>query len=190
MVQCMSVEANTRMRVPMAAKANDVAIFRSGHEAMRFAYNYNAQQYPMTIMGKMMRGGPVGSGRGLHGLDGAAIAGSVKRVIEALPHDLRQSMVARHTADSREYSVAVSALIRPAMASLGTGVHHTRMVFALICRYYGRPAVKLADLCDEYAMDAATMTRRWQRVRERMRAIESAAETAADGALVEAGLVE
>ena len=53
----------------------------------------------------------------------------------------------------------------------------------------GRP-VKLASLCDTYSMDAATMTRRWQRVRERMRALESQAMQAADDALVVAGLVE
>lgn len=165
------------------------ALFRSGHEAMRFAYAYNAQQYPMTIMGRMMRGMIIGSGRGLHGLDGAAVAGSVKRVIESLPGPYRYALVCRYVITDREFEAVFPELLRPATASLGTGIHSTRMVLKMICRYYGRPAVKLAEMCDEFGIEASAMTRRWQRVRDRLRSIESAAATAADDALVEAGLV-
>ncbi|THF55933.1 hypothetical protein [Pseudothauera rhizosphaerae] len=167
----------------------EAAIFRSGHEALRFAYAYNAQQYPMTIMGRMMRGRPVGSGRGLHGLDGAAEAGNVKRVVQSLPHDYRHALICRYTLSDREFAESANALLKPVIASFGTGTHYTRMALKLICRYFGRADYNLATLCDEFRMDAATMTRRWQRCRDRLKAVESAAENAADDALVEAGLV-
>lgn len=166
------------------------AIFESGHEAMRFAYAYNAQQYPLTIMARMMRGGVIGSGRGLHGLDGAAIAGSVKRVVESLPHDHRYVLVSRYAMTDREYEEAFPKLLQAATASVGAGVHSTRMILLLICRYFGRPEpVKLATLADRFEVDASTMTRRWQCVRNRLQEIESQASAAADGALVDAGLV-
>lgn len=172
-----------------ATMTKDTPIFRSGHEAIRYAYNYNSQQYPITLMGRMMRGMGIGSGRGLYGLDGAAIAGSVKRVVEALPHDHHYAIVCRYAATEDQFLTAVHELLGAASASIGTGVTPTRVILSLIGRYYGRP-VKLAALCDTYSMDAATMTRRWQRVRERMRALESQAMQAADDALVVAGLVE
>lgn len=165
-------------------------VFSSGHEALRFAYAYNAQQYPMTIMGRMMRGSILGSGRGLHGLDGAAIAGSVKRVVESLPPNYRRAIECRYAITDQEFERAFPHLLQPALASLGTGVHSTRLVLKLICRHFGRPqAVKLASLADEHSMDAATVTRRWQRVHARLREMESGAACAADDALVKAGLV-
>ena len=172
-----------------ATMTQDTPIFRSGHEAIRYAYNYNAQQYPITLMGRMMRGMGIGSGRGLYGLDGAAIAGSVKRFVEALPHDYRYAIVCRYAATEDEFLHAVHEMLGAASASIGTGITPTRAILSLIGRYYGRP-VKLASLCSQYDMDAATMTRRWQRIRERMRALESHGMQAADDALVIAGLVE
>lgn len=165
------------------------AIFRSGHEAMRFAYAYNAQQYPMTVMGRMMRGRILGAGRGLHGLDGAAIAGSVKRTVEALPSDYRYVLVCRYAITDREFEEAMPKLIQSAVASLGTGVHATRLVMKLICRYFKHPDVQLTTLCDEFGIEASTMTRRWQRVRDRLREMESRAGAMADDRLTEAGLV-
>lgn len=164
-------------------------LFRSGHEALRFAYAYNAQQYPMTIMGRMMRGSSLGSGRGLHGLDGAAEAGNVKRVVGGLPSSQVLALTARYTLDEAEFRRATGGLVGVAVNSLPTGIHSARLVLSLVVRYYRRKDVRLAELCDAHGMDAATMTRRWQRVRETLRAIESAADTAADGALVAAGLV-
>lgn len=172
------------------ATSTEQALFRSGHEALRFAYAYNAQQYPMTIMAKMMRGKILGTGRGLHGLDGAAVAGSVKRVVEALPKHYRYVLVCRYCLTEREFEDSFAQLLPPAMASLGTGGHSTRMVLKLICRHFGRPEkVKLAEMADEFGMDASTVTRRWQCVKRRLSELESLAASAADDALVQAGLV-
>lgn len=173
-----------------AARKDEDAIFCSGHEALRYAYNYSAQQYPMTIMGRMMRGKTMGSGRGLYGLDGAAIAGSVKRVIESLPARFTDVIICRHSQDTQERDKAIGRLLPVAVASLGTGVHSTRMVLKLIVRYFELHPVKLADMCEEFGIEAWTMTRRWQCVRRRLDEIERQANVSADDALIVAGLVQ
>jgi len=57
-------------KLPASSHIGEAPLFRSGHEALRFAYAYNPQQYPMTLMARMMRGPGIGSGRGLHGIEG------------------------------------------------------------------------------------------------------------------------
>lgn len=170
------------------------AIFRSGHEALRFAFAYSTQQYPVTIMARLMKGAGLGSGRGLFGLDGAAVAGTVKRHVEGMPAPASDVLGARYSVEVGQQLEHAARLVPAVMPALGTGVHHTRMVLALILRHFGVPGwdgqpVKLAALCDQFAMDAATMTRRWQRVRRRLTELESSAQVEADTVLVAAGLV-
>lgn len=170
-------------------------LFRSGHDACRFAYAYSSQQYAMTAMAKLMRGSIVGSGRGLVGLDGAAVAGTVKRHVESMDDRLHAAILARYEIDRRCAMVGASAMVQFVIPALGTGGHNRRMVMALVCRYFKIPGddgqqVKLAALCDAYGMSADTMTRRWSAAKHRLREIESAAQAAVDFALQEAGLVE
>lgn len=170
-------------------------LFRSGHDACRFAYAYSSQQYAMTAMAKLMRGSIVGSGRGLFGLDGAAVAGTVKRHVEELDSSLHAAIVARYELDRKVSVVGASALVQHVIPALGTGGHNRRMVMALICRYFritdeGGRHVMLSALCDQFGLSADTMTRRWRATKSRLREIESRAQAAIDGALQDVGLVE
>lgn len=54
-------------------------VFRSAHEALTFAFNYNGSNTVSVHMGDVPP--PAGNGRGLGGLDGAAEAGNVKRIV-------------------------------------------------------------------------------------------------------------
>ena len=171
-----------------------IPLFRSGHDACRFAYAFSSQQYQMTVMARMMKGSGIGSGRGLHGLDGAAIAGTVKRHVEELPEDSQLVIGARYELDRARAVVYASALIRCVMPALGTGGHHRHMVRALVCRYFhikgeDGAEVKLSSLCDQFALSADTMTRRWRATKARLREIESRAQAQADDRMTEAGLV-
>ncbi len=177
--------------ISTTVSTDDAPLFRSGHEALRFAYAYNPEQYPMTLMARMMHGVGIGSGRGLYGTYGAAVAGSIKRIVATLPEARRDALICRYARTESDYIPAMQSLLRPAVAALGTGIHPTRLVLKLICRYYNRPAkIKLSVLCDEFALPAATMTRRWQRVRDQLRALESEAMSMVDDRFVSAGLVE
>lgn len=169
-------------------------LFRSGFEACRYAYAYSGQQFAMTPMARLARGEQVGSGRGLIGLEGAAVAGTVKRHVEALPAPLPAALVARH-AVTREVALAAAAqLVEAVIPVLGTGGHHRHLIRALVCRYFkipdddGRP-YQLSRLCDRFGLSADTMTRRWRATRERLREIDSRAEVMIDEALERAGLV-
>ncbi|MFV5212708.1 hypothetical protein ACLIIZ_03135 [Azonexus caeni] len=170
-------------------------LFRSGHDACRFAYAYSSQQYAMTALAKMMKGGPCGSGRGLVGLDGAAIAGTVKRYVESMSFPAPLAIACRHELNREKLLQYAMLLVQFVMPALGTGGHNRRMVHALVCLYFGiRDAnghkIKLADLCDKYDMSADTMTRRKSAAFKRLREIESAAQVAIDERLKDGGLVE
>lgn len=171
------------------------ALFRSGNDACRYAYAYSSQQYAMTAMAKMMKGSGTGSGRGLFGLDGAAVAGTIKRHVESLDDQYHAAIMARNEIVRNSALVAAGALVQFVIPALGTGGHNRRMVLALVCRYFriadenGKP-YQLSNLCDQYDLSADTMTRRWRNAKGRLREIESRAQTVIDGVLQEAGIVE
>ena len=169
-------------------------LFRSGHEACRFAYAYNGQQYPMTIMAKMMRGCLLGSGRGLVGLEGAAVAGTVKRHVESLRGPSPSILAARYELDRAKAMAHTVRLVEYVIPALGTGGHQRHLVRALVCRYFkitdaNGKQIMLANLASHFDMSADTMTRRWVAVKHRLREAESLADSEIDGALVVAGLV-
>lgn len=171
------------------------ALFESGYDACRFAYCYSGQQYAMTALAKMMKGGPCGTGKGLVGLDGAAVAGTVKRHVEGMPFPMPVAIACRHEINrekARQYAMLLVQFVIPA---LGTGAHHRRLVHALVCLYFGiRDAngkkIKISDLCDKYDLSADTMTRRKAAAFKRLREIESASQCVIDEALKAAGIVE
>lgn len=169
-------------------------LFRSGHEACRFAYAYNGQQYPMTIMAKMMRGCLLGSGRGLVGLEGAAVAGTVKRHVESLRGPSPSVIAARYEMDRAKAMPHTVALVRYVVPALGTGAHHTHLVRALVCRYFkitdaSGKQIMLARLASDFDLSTDTLTRLWVATRNRLREAQSRAEGEIDGVLVCAGLV-
>lgn len=53
--------------------------FRSTHDALLFAYNFASMSYARPVMGDGM---PKPEGRGLGGLDGAGMAGTIKNLVE------------------------------------------------------------------------------------------------------------
>lgn len=186
---------NDRTYLSRRPVMDDDPLFRSGHEACRFAYSYSGQQYPMTIMAKMMRGRLLGSGRGLVGLEGAAVAGTVKRHVEALRFPSPEIISARYELMRDKALPHADSLVEFVIPALGTGGHRRRLVRALICRYFripdenGRP-IMLARLASDFDLSTDTLTRRWVAVRNRLREVEARAESEIDGTLVDAGLVQ
>lgn len=182
------------MEALVMAQSETAPLFSSGFDACRYAYSFSSQQYPMTVMGKLMRGESVGTGKGLHGLDGAAVAGSIKRHVEALQDEHHAAIMARHELVRDHAAVAAGALVQFVTPALGTGAHNRRMVLALICRYFRIPdengrQIMLASLCDKYGLSADTMTRRKSAAFRRLREIESRAQVLIDDALQEVGIV-
>lgn len=60
-------------------------LFKSTHDALRFAYNFNGTNVVTATIGIP----PAPTGKGLGGLDGAAEAGNIKRIVESLGDNVK-----------------------------------------------------------------------------------------------------
>lgn len=170
-----------------AARAESEPLFDSTYAALAFAYRYSTQQYQPTPMARLMRG-TIGSGKGLHGLDSAAQAGIIRAEVGKIREFERSAIIARFAVDDREGLAAKIRLIRPATASLGTGVHSRRLVDALVQRYYGK-RVHLKDLSEMVGMDGRSVSDRWHLIRKCLAQLEDRAIDAVEVSLQQAGLV-
>ena len=167
--------------------ALDDCLFDSTYAALAFAYRYSTQQYQPTPMARLMRGS-LGKGKGLHGIDGAAQAGMIRAEVGKIREPERCAIVARFAVDGAECIAAKLQLIRPATASLGTGVHNRRMVDNLVQRYFGQ-RVHLKDLAEMVGIHPNTMTDRWRSIRRVLSEIEDRGMDMAEARLQQAGLV-
>lgn len=170
-----------------ASRVDPEPLFDSTYAALAFAYRYSTQQYQPTPMARLMRGS-IGSGKGLHGLDGAAQAGIIRAEVERLRMYERFAVIARFAIDDKERCLAMLALICPATAALGTGVHNRRLVDALVQRHYGK-RVHLKDLAEMVGIHPNTMTDRWRSIRRVLTEIEHRGMDMVEARLKEAGLV-
>ena len=68
-----------------------MALFRSAYEALTFAFNYNGTNLKPLLLGPP----PKATGRGLGGLDGAAEAGNIRRIVHDLGHFFENFIIAR-----------------------------------------------------------------------------------------------
>jgi hypothetical protein len=170
-----------------ASRVEPEPLFDSAYAALAFAYRYSTQQYQPTPMARLMRGS-IGSGKGLHGLDGAAQAGIIRAMVEALNKPERYVIVGRFATEKVESLEAKAAIVPIASACLGTGVHNRRMVDGLVQKYFGRK-VHLGDLSEMTGVHRDTMTSRWASIRNQLRAIEERARDRLDAEMSERGLI-
>lgn len=164
----------------------DEPLFDSAYAALAFAFRYSTQQYSPTPMARLMRG-TLGSGKGLHGLDGAAQAGIIRAEVNRIREYERSAIVARFALDKDGIQAKMN-LVPPATASLGTGIHNRRMVDNLVQRHYGK-RVHLKDLAETHGVHANTMTQRWACIHRLLTSIDYRAMDLAEDRLREAGLV-
>ena len=57
----------------------DNYLFKNAHDALVFAFNYSGQQFGRSLLNTTMA--PVGSGKGLSGVDGAGQAGMIRAAV-------------------------------------------------------------------------------------------------------------
>lgn len=68
-----------------------MSLFRSVYDALRFAYNFNGD----NTVSALLVVPPAGNGKGLGGLDGAAEAGNIKRIVRSCGIKAEMLIVAR-----------------------------------------------------------------------------------------------
>lgn len=157
----------------MTVTEEETQLFESAHDALRFAFMFSGQQYPMTIMGKMMRG-CIGSGRGLSGLDGAAQAGMILGMLSELSMTHQSAMTARYAdeADKRFMQAVNKLSMEPSIAP--AGLSHRLERQALVARYFGH-RVNLGEVAEKIGVHRNTVGQHNRVIRERLDAIESLA---------------
>ena len=171
----------------LSLKIEDEPLFDSAYAALCFAFRYSTEQYPMSPMARLMRG-QIGSGKGLFGLQAAAQSGFIRAEVEKLPVFERCALVARFAIDKERYS-AMNELIRPATASLGTGVHNRRLVDNLVQKFYGK-RVYLQEVYEQYPeVNRKTLSQHWAMIRKHLTNLEYRAIDRIEIQFQEAGLV-
>lgn len=180
----------------------EAPLFRSTQDALVFAFQYSAQQYELSAMGKVMArvdGAHIPSGKGLVGLDGAAQAGFVRAEIGRLPPPYRAVLRARFgereapcpTCGShglnQDWKAAISQITNHVAYAI-SGLSHTYLRRVFVADHFGEP-VRIADEADRYGVPHRTAYDHRQKVREALRAEERAAFEAIDSRLREVGMV-
>lgn len=131
----------------------DEQIFSSAHSALLFAFGYNPEQYAPSILAKMIRGGVVGSGKGLVGMDGAGQAGMVLAEIHDLGEAAEHFLAARfapHYTDcscrnpcctgyrpSRTFREGIDWITEAAIGQLEDHQVNFRLRKGLVLRFFG-----------------------------------------------------
>lgn len=169
------------------AHAYEEPLFRSAHDALKFAFLFSGQQYPLTIMAKMMRG-VVGSGKGLVGLDGAAQAGLICLMVKDLPPLHADCLTARYALhEDRRFIEAVNRLcMAPSIAPAGQSHRLERQ--ALVARHFGQK-VSVVEIAEKIGVHRNTVNQHQRAIRDKLRAVEEAAYGDVSELMLRGGLI-
>lgn len=166
----------------------DDFLFESLHGALTFAYRYSGQQYSPSIMAQLMRG-PMRSGKGLSGLDGAAQAGLIRGLMQNLdPHE-RHMIEARYAMNEGERLRAMLYFMPVIIASMPTGVHSKRAADVLIQRWFGQQRLNSIQAGEQIGCHRNTVTPMWTITKKILKGILERAEESAYRELHNAGII-
>ena len=125
-------------------------LFRNTHDALMFAFNYSSQQYALSPMSKLMKGGGTGGGKGLVSLDGAGQCGIILTRLAKMTALEQACITARYAPRYEEcpccqnkdkmtdqYREAVATLTEWALSAF-TGMSNRNMRAAVIRSFFER----------------------------------------------------
>lgn len=162
-------------------------LFESVYSALTFAYRYSGQQYSPSLMAQMMRG-PMKTGKGLSGLDGAGQAGIIRGLMMNLDPYEREMIAARFEANERDRLKAMLFFMPVVIANMPTGVHSKRAADVLIQKWFGE-RLKLRDAAQEIGAHRNTVAPMWAVTKRVLESIWERAEEAAHRELQGAGVI-
>jgi hypothetical protein len=134
-------------------------LFKNPHDALVFGLNFSSQQYALSPMSKMLKGGG-GSGKGLVALDGSGQAGMIRARIERMGDPLQKaSIIARYAARTEdcpccgnqkmlsEYKEALMMLSTWAAQFVSGSANAHRLRFGVVQAYFDKKTTisKLAE---------------------------------------------
>lgn len=163
-------------------------IFKSAHEAIIFAINFSGQQYALSPMAKLMQLGPMGSGRGLGGLDGAGQAGMVIAELCNIEYFASLALIARCSAPKarclcessccsgwRENPVwreAIGQLSDHVLPSLAGSFSNRPLRVASVKKYFGEK-ITIQEIAEDVGVHRDTASDQNAKVVKMLKTLES-----------------
>ncbi|WP_219118990.1 hypothetical protein [Janthinobacterium sp. UMAB-56] len=171
-------------------------LFKNTHDALMFAFNYSSQQYALSPMSKLMKGGGAGGGKGLVSLDGAGQSGIIlARLAQMTPLE-RACITARYAPRYEEcpcclnkdkmteqYREAIAELAEWALG-VCTGLTIRNMRGAIIRSFFER-GVSITAAAKELNIVKATAYNQKARIHKALKELDGRAQQAASSCLEE-----
>jgi hypothetical protein len=174
----------------------DQQLFDSPPDAMMFGLRFTSQQYAQSELAKLQKRTGRSSEKGLVGLDGAAVAGSIKRRLADLDKQQLACIVARYSArvescpcceNTRmldEYKESILVLVEWARQFVSGDNTVQRVLFAIVQEYYERRR-NLSDVAKSLNIPKRTAYDQKDRIWPHLAQLDKNAQTVADSLLAD-----
>ncbi|WP_171939043.1 DNA-binding protein [Herbaspirillum rubrisubalbicans] len=157
-------------------------LFRNEHEALKFAFNFQSQQYPLSPMSKLGSLEALGQGKGLVSTDGAAQAGMIRKKLDRLGEAHKHCLVARF---SPKYDVCPCCqgdralpewresivYLREWSAFQVSGISFGHVREAIIMNFFDK-RVSVIDAADRVHMNQRTARRHTKNIQDKLKVLE------------------
>ena len=178
-------------------------LFKGANDALRFAFEFSAEQYAPSAVAKMMQGKGIGQGLGLAGLDGAAQAGMIFAELERL-NPLEKAICTARAARPEEpcncghrccngtrptepWENAVKLLTEYTAHVVPMTLSHFQLRYAIVAKYFGKK-MDLIDIADRCRLKKNDVAKPNAEIRRHLKEGESRAWRLLEDALLSAGI--
>jgi hypothetical protein len=172
-------------------------LFDSPAAALAFAFNFSSQQYPVSPMGRLLKGANIGGGKGLGGLDGSAQAAYILAAVERMPPMARACIAARYAPKaepctcgkpccagekvSQAYREAMAAILHWSFEKAPAGVDSATRA-AILAAYFDR-SVSLTREFERRKVPRSTGFDAKKKIWDALKTLETEAQNAVTGEL-------
>ncbi|WP_076572756.1 hypothetical protein [Janthinobacterium sp. TND4EL3] len=166
-------------------------LFNNTHDALMFAFNYSSQQYALSPMSKLMKGGGSGTGKGLVSLDGAAQSGFILTRLRQMSELEQACITARYAPRYEEcpccqnkdkmteqYRDAIATLTEWALSTC-TGLTIRNMRAAIIRSFFER-GISITAAAKDLNVAKATAYDQKARIHKALKELDAHAQREAD----------
>lgn len=180
-------------------------LFRNAHAALVFALNYSGQAYDRPLMNRMSDEPRASSGKGLHGLDGAAQAGMIRAEVSRLAPAHQAALVARVAPQSTpcscrhpccsghrpnaEWTDAIAVLSTFSMSVLSGCISNARLRRGIVGKHFGAPVGGIGKLADACGVNRDTASQHNAKITRLLKETEGRAWHEIDQLLMGGGMI-
>lgn len=174
----------------------DQPLFDSPPDAMMFGLRFSSQQYAQSELARLQKRTGRSSEKGLVGLDGAGVAGSIKRRLADMDKQQLACIVARYSARVEdcpccgnnkmldEYKESILVLVDWARQFVSGSNSVQRVLFAIIQEYYERRR-NLSEVAKSLNIPKRTAYDQKDKIWPHLAQLDKNAQTLADSLLAD-----